>query len=84
MESFKLDTMPEFKPMIFKYFFFFFVASTNSWIGFHCLANKFLFEWDSGLSVTYTNWAKREPNGARSNEDCTYAYAGVSVHSMTM
>jgi hypothetical protein len=48
------------------------------WIGFHCQANKFLFEWTSGLSVTFTDWARREPNGARTNEDCVYAYQGVS------
>ena len=55
-----------------------FTDRTHMWIGFHCMANKYLFEWLSGHSVQYTNWARREPNGARENEDCVMVYWDVS------
>ena len=55
----------------------------HMWIGFHCLANKFLFEWESGQSVQYTNWARREPNAYDENEDCVMAYWDVSTWHMS-
>ena len=54
-----------------------FADKKHMWIGFHCLKDNFVFEWESGASVKYTNWARREPNGYQSNEDCVHAYWDV-------
>ena len=60
--------------------FYYAIDESHMWIGLHCRASKYLFEWLSGQSVQYTNWARREPNGARDKEDCVMAYWDVSSH----
>ncbi|MDB6029025.1 MAG: Lectin C-type domain protein [Verrucomicrobiales bacterium] len=39
------------------------------WIGLNDTANKFHFGWSSGESVSYTCWAKGEPNNVGRGED---------------
>lgn len=44
------------------------------WIGLSDIAKKFHFSWSSGESVSYTAWARGEPNNAHDREDFVAIY----------
>ena len=44
------------------------------WIGLNDLANETVFEWSNKMNVTFKNWAYKEPNDFKSNEDCVEFY----------
>ena len=46
------------------------------WIGANDRGREGTFVWSTGASITWSNWARGEPNDAGSGEDCTQIYAG--------
>lgn len=40
------------------------------WIGLNDLTMEGLFEWTSGVNVTYTNWEMGQPNNGQGQENC--------------